>query len=40
MPRIVKDAKILLLNAAVEFKKTEVDAEISITSPDQPRCSR
>lgn len=35
MPRIVKDAKILLLNAAVEFKKTEVDAEISITSPDQ-----
>ncbi|NLA99677.1 MAG: thermosome subunit [Methanomicrobiales archaeon] len=35
MPRAVKDAKILLLNAAVEFKKTEVDAEISITSPDQ-----
>ena len=35
MPRHVKDAKILLLNAAVEFKKTEVDAEISITSPDQ-----
>jgi thermosome len=35
MPRVVKDAKILLLNAPVEFKKTEVDAEISITSPDQ-----
>jgi len=35
MPRKVEDAKILLLNAAVEFKKTEVDAEISITSPDQ-----
>ena len=35
MPRVVKNAKILLLNAAVEFKKTEVDAEISITSPDQ-----
>jgi len=35
MPREVTDAKILLLNAAVEFKKTEVDAEISITSPDQ-----
>jgi thermosome len=35
MPKMVKDAKILLLNAAVEFKKTEVDAEISITSPDQ-----
>jgi thermosome len=35
MPKHVKDAKILLLNAAVEYKKTEVDAEISITSPDQ-----
>jgi thermosome len=35
MPKFVRDAKILLLNAAVEFKKTEVDAEISITSPDQ-----
>jgi thermosome len=35
MPKTVKDAKILLLNAPVEFKKTEVDAEISITSPDQ-----
>ncbi len=35
MPKSVRDAKILLLNAPVEFKKTEVDAEISITSPDQ-----
>jgi thermosome len=35
MPKKVEDAKILLLNAAVEFKKTEVDAEINITSPDQ-----
>lgn len=35
MPKTVKSAKILLLNAAVEYKKTEVDAEISITSPDQ-----
>jgi len=35
MPKSVKKAKILLLNAPVEFKKTEVDAEISITSPDQ-----
>jgi len=35
MPRKVTGAKILLLNAAVEFKKTEVDAEINITSPDQ-----
>jgi thermosome len=35
MPAKVSNAKIMLLNAAVEFKKTEVDAEISITSPDQ-----
>ncbi|MDK2975097.1 MAG: archaeal chaperonin [Methanofollis sp.] len=35
MPKKVENAKILLLNAAVEFKKTEVDAEINITSPDQ-----
>ena len=35
MPKKVTNAKILLLNAAVEFKKTEVDAEINITSPDQ-----
>ncbi|EHQ35331.1 thermosome subunit alpha [Methanoplanus limicola] len=35
MPKKVEAAKILLLNAAVEYKKTEVDAEISITSPDQ-----
>jgi thermosome len=35
MPEKVKDAKILLLNTAIEIKDTEVDAEISITSPDQ-----
>jgi len=35
MPKKVTNAKILLLNAAVEFKKTEVDAEINITHPDQ-----
>jgi len=35
MPKKVTNAKILLLNAPVEFKKTEVDAEINITSPDQ-----
>ena len=35
MPAKVTNAKIMLLNAAVEFKKTEVDAEITITSPDQ-----
>jgi thermosome len=35
MPRNVKEAKIALLNAALEVKKTEVDAKIQITSPDQ-----
>lgn len=35
MPKKIENAKILLLNASVEFKKTEVDAEINITSPDQ-----
>ncbi len=35
MPKKVTDAKILLLNEALEIKKTEVDAEISIKSPDQ-----
>ena len=35
MPEKVKDAKIILLNSAIELKDTEVDAEISITSPDQ-----
>src|SRR3990170_4779014 len=35
MPKKVKDAKILLLNEALEIKKTEVDAEIQIKSPDQ-----
>ena len=35
MPKKVTDAKIALLNAAVEIEKTEVDAKIEITSPDQ-----
>ncbi|MDP2797271.1 MAG: thermosome subunit alpha [Methanoregula sp.] len=35
MPKSVKDAKVLLLNAALEFKKTEVNAKINITSPGQ-----
>ncbi|MDD1701868.1 MAG: TCP-1/cpn60 chaperonin family protein [Methanoregula sp.] len=35
MPKTVKNAKILLLNAAIEFKKTEVDAKINISRPDQ-----
>ncbi len=32
MPNEVKDAKILLLNTPIEYKKTETDAEITITS--------
>ena len=35
MPKEVKDAKIALLNTALEIKETEVDAEIEITDPDQ-----
>ncbi|MFP4654487.1 MAG: thermosome subunit alpha [Methanohalobium sp.] len=35
MPKRVEDAKVLLLSAPIEFQKTEMDAEIKITSPDQ-----
>ena len=35
MPLRITKAKILLLNAPVEFTKTEVTAEITITRPDQ-----
>ncbi|MFH1520901.1 MAG: thermosome subunit beta [Candidatus Micrarchaeota archaeon] len=35
MPKSVKDAKILLLDAALEIEKTETDAKIEITSPDK-----
>ncbi len=35
MPKKVTGAKIGLLNAAIEIEKTEVDAKIEITSPDQ-----
>lgn len=35
MPKIVKDAKIALLDVALEVKETETDAEIRITSPEQ-----
>ncbi|HDR72545.1 MAG TPA: thermosome subunit [Methanoculleus sp.] len=35
MPASVKQAGILLLNAPIEYKKTEMDAEISITSSEQ-----
>ena len=33
MPRSVNDAKIALINSAIEVKKTEVDAKIQITDP-------
>ncbi|WMW22115.1 thermosome subunit alpha [Methanolobus mangrovi] len=35
MPKKVENAKIALINTAIELKDTEVDAEISITSPEQ-----
>ena len=35
MPKSVKEAKIALLDVALEVKETETDAEIRITSPDQ-----
>ena len=35
MPRFVKNAKIALLDKEIEIKKTEIDAKIEITSPDQ-----
>ncbi|MDD5171731.1 MAG: thermosome subunit beta [Candidatus ainarchaeum sp.] len=34
MPKNVKDAKILLLDTALEIEKTETDAKIEITSPE------
>jgi len=35
MPKLVKEAKIGLLNAAMEIEKTEFDAKISIETPEQ-----
>ena len=35
MPRKVEDAKIALLNCALEIEKTETDAKIHITAPEQ-----
>jgi len=35
MPKSVDNAKIALVDVAIEVKKTETDAKISITSPDQ-----
>jgi chaperonin GroEL (HSP60 family) len=34
MPKFVNDAKIALINSAIEVKKTEVDAKIQITDPN------
>jgi len=35
MPKYIADAKIALLDTALEIEKTETDARIEITSPDQ-----
>ncbi len=35
MPRSISKAKIALLNASMEVEKTEMDAEIRITNPEQ-----
>lgn len=35
MPKLVKDAKILLTQSALEVEKTEFDAKLQITSPEQ-----
>ena len=35
MPKVAKEAKLALIDAALEIEKTETDAKIEITSPDQ-----
>ena len=35
MPKSITDAQIALIGTAIEVRKTEVDARINITSPDQ-----
>jgi archaeal chaperonin len=35
MPKHVENAKIALINSALEIEKTEFDAKLNITSPDQ-----
>src|SRR5688572_30853287 len=35
MPKRVEKAKIALVNSALEIEKTEFDAKINISSPDQ-----
>jgi len=35
MPSIVKDAKIALIDCALEIKKTEIEAKVQITDPSR-----
>ncbi|MAH32836.1 thermosome subunit [archaeon] len=35
MPRVIADAKIALIDREIEIKKTEIDANIQIKTPDQ-----
>jgi archaeal chaperonin len=35
MPKVVKKARVALLNSAIEIKNTEIDAKIQITDPSQ-----
>lgn len=35
MPKLIKEAKIALVDSALEIKNTEIDAKIQITNPDQ-----
>ncbi|MCL4349694.1 MAG: TCP-1/cpn60 chaperonin family protein [Candidatus Thermoplasmatota archaeon] len=35
MPSVVKNAKIALINSALEIKKTEIDAKVQITDPSK-----
>lgn len=35
MPKLVKNAKIALLNSPLEIKETETDSEIRVSSPDE-----
>jgi thermosome len=35
MPKVIKNAKIALINSSLEVEKTEFDAEIKVQSPDQ-----
>ncbi|MFA5381709.1 MAG: thermosome subunit beta [Candidatus Micrarchaeia archaeon] len=35
MPKLINNAKIALIDAALEIDKTEIDAKIEITSPEQ-----